>query len=47
MNRKLWERKKKNGLYLYKNYEFDCYEKIQLDLTNIDEKLSKRKFLKT
>lgn len=43
---KLWQHKRKNGLYLYQNYEFDRYEKIQLDLINIDEKLKKKKIFK-
>ncbi|MEN8123547.1 MAG: DUF5686 family protein [Bacteroidota bacterium] len=37
--KKIWSKKRKNGLYLYNKYEFDKYEKIEFDLNNVDEKL--------
>ena len=41
--KKIWRKKRRNGLYLYDRYEFDKYEKIEFDLNNIDEKLMNRK----
>ena len=41
--KKIWRKKRRNGLYLYDRYEYDKYEKIQFDLNNIDEKLMNRK----
>ena len=41
--RKIWAKKRRNGLYLYDRYEYDKYEKIQFDLNNIDEKLMNKK----
>ncbi|MDZ7615270.1 MAG: carboxypeptidase-like regulatory domain-containing protein [Flavobacteriaceae bacterium] len=37
--KKVWENKRRNGIYLYNQYEFSKYEKIEFDLNNIDEKL--------
>ncbi len=34
--RKIWERKRKNGLNMFPQYEYDKYEKIQFDLNSID-----------
>ena len=41
--KKIWRKKRQNGLYLYDRYEYDKYEKIEFDLNNIDEKLMNRK----
>ncbi len=41
--RKIWSKKRKNGLNMYDRYEFDRYEKIEFDLNNIDESLMDRK----
>lgn len=41
--RKIWEKKRKNGVYLYDKYEYDKYEKIEFDLNNIDDKLMNNK----
>lgn len=41
--RKIWAQKRKNGLNMYDQYEFDRYEKIEFDLNNIDEKLMGKK----
>lgn len=44
--RKIWAKKRQNGIHLYKQYEYDKYEKIEFDLNNIDEKFKKRKLFK-
>ena len=41
--KKIWAKKRLNGIYLYDQYEYDKYEKIEFDLNNIDEKLMNRK----
>ena len=44
--RKIWEKKRKNGLNLYNDYEYSKYEKIEFDLNNIDEKFKSSKVFK-
>ncbi|STZ69899.1 TonB-linked outer membrane protein, SusC/RagA family [Myroides odoratus] len=44
--RKIWERKRKNGLYMFSQYEFDKYEKIEFDLNSIDSAYRKKKIFK-
>ncbi len=44
--RKIWERKRKNGLYMYDQYRIDKYEKIQFDLNNIDSAFTEKKLFK-
>src|SRR5690606_24349569 len=34
--RKIWEHKRKNGLKLFKQYQYDKYEKVEFDLNTID-----------
>jgi hypothetical protein len=44
--RKIWERKRKNGLHMFSQYEYDKYEKIQFDLNSIDSAYQKKKIFK-
>ncbi len=44
--RKIWAKKRQNGIHLYKQYEYDKYEKIEFDLNNITEKFKKKKIFK-
>lgn len=44
--KKIWKKKRKNGIYLYDSYEYDKYEKIEFDLNSVDEKLKKSKLFK-
>ncbi len=37
--KKIWAKKRQNGLYLYDKFEYDKYEKIEFQLNNVDEKL--------
>ncbi|MFI1771940.1 DUF5686 family protein [Thalassobellus citreus] len=44
--RKIWEHKRRNGLNLYKQYEYDKYEKVEFDINTIDSALIKGKLFK-
>ncbi len=44
--KKIWERKRKNGLQQFKQYEYDKYEKVEFDLNTIDSALIKSKLFK-
>lgn len=44
--RKIWERKRQNGLKQFKQYEYDKYEKVEFDLNTIDSALIKSKLFK-
>lgn len=44
--RKIWERKKKNGLHQFNHYQYDKYEKIEFDLNSIDSTFMKSKIFK-
>lgn len=44
--RKIWERKRKNGLKIFKQYEYEKYEKVEFDLNTIDSAFMKRKVFK-
>ena len=44
--RKIWEKRRKNGLYLFAQYQMEKYEKIEFDLNSIDSAYMKRKLFK-
>ncbi|GAA3585021.1 DUF5686 family protein [Snuella lapsa] len=44
--RKIWEHKRKNGLNLHKQYEYDKYEKVEFDINTIDSALIKSKLFR-
>ena len=44
--RKIWEKKRQNGIHLYQQFEYDKYEKIEFDLNSIDETFKKKKLFK-
>lgn len=44
--KKIWERKRKNGLEQFKQYEYDQYEKVEFDLNTIDSALIKSKLFR-
>lgn len=44
--RKIWERKRKNGLRQFEHYQYDKYEKIEFDLNTIDSALMASKIFK-
>ena len=41
--KKIWKNKRNNGVYLYDKYQYDKYEKIEFDLNNVDEQITKNK----
>ena len=44
--RKIWEHKRKNGLSLFRQYQFQKYEKIEFDMNSIDSTFMKNKIFK-
>ncbi|RZN74915.1 MAG: carboxypeptidase-like regulatory domain-containing protein [Winogradskyella sp.] len=44
--KKIWERKRQNGLSQFKQYEYDQYEKVEFDLNTIDSALVKSKLFR-
>jgi hypothetical protein len=44
--KKIWERKRQNGLNQFNQYEYDQYEKVEFDLNTIDSALIKSKLFK-
>lgn len=44
--RKIWERKRRNGLRLFDQYAYDKYEKVEFDLNSIDSNFMKSKVFK-
>lgn len=44
--RKIWERRRKNGLKMFNQYQFEKYEKVEFDLNSIDSAFMKRKIFK-
>jgi len=44
--RKIWERRRKNGLKMFKQYQYDKYEKVEFDMNTIDSAFMKNKIFK-
>ncbi|AOW08372.1 DUF5686 and carboxypeptidase-like regulatory domain-containing protein [Flavobacterium gilvum] len=44
--RKIWERKRKNGLHLFDQYQMEKYEKVEFDINSIDSAYKKNKLFK-
>lgn len=44
--RKIWERKRKNGLHLFDQYQMEKYEKVEFDMNTIDSAFMKNKLFK-
>ena len=44
--RKIWERKRKNGLYQFNQYQMEKYEKVEFDMNTIDSAFMKNKVFK-
>ena len=44
--KKIWAKKRENGVNKFKTYEYDKYEKVEFDLNTIDSSLIKSKFFK-
>ena len=41
--KKIWAKKRQNGTYLFDQYQYDKYEKVEFDMNNIDSILKQRK----
>jgi hypothetical protein len=44
--RKIWERKRKNGLYQFDQYQMEKYEKVEFDMNTIDSAFMKSNLFK-
>jgi hypothetical protein len=44
--RKIWARKRKNGLKMFNQYQMDKYEKVEFDMNTIDSAFMKNKIFK-
>ena len=44
--RKIWERRRKNGLKMFKQYQYEKYEKVEFDMNTIDSAFMKNKLFK-
>ena len=44
--RKIWERRRKNGLKMFKQYAYDKYEKVEFDLNTIDSAMINSRLFK-
>jgi len=44
--RKIWEKKRRNGLRMFDQYKYDKYEKVEFDLNTIDSSVIKSKIFK-
>lgn len=44
--KKIWAKKRENGVYKYNSYQYDKYEKVEFDLNTIDSALIKSRMFK-
>lgn len=44
--RKIWERRRKNGLKMFKQYQYEKYEKVEFDLNTLDSAFMNKKIFK-
>ncbi|WP_338407996.1 DUF5686 family protein [uncultured Flavobacterium sp.] len=44
--KKIWERKRRNGLYLFDQYQMEKYEKVEFDINSIDSAYMKKNIFK-
>ncbi|MCK5815262.1 MAG: carboxypeptidase-like regulatory domain-containing protein [Flavobacteriaceae bacterium] len=44
--KKIWAKKRENGTHLFKQYQYEKYEKLEFDLNNIDSTMMEKKFFK-
>lgn len=44
--RKIWERRRQNGLHMFNQYQMEKYEKIEFDMNTIDSAYMKKKLFK-
>jgi hypothetical protein len=44
--KKIWAKKRQNGVYLFDQFQYDKYEKLEFDMNNIDSSMMKSKLFK-
>ncbi|MGV6846729.1 MAG: DUF5686 family protein [Lutibacter sp.] len=44
--KKIWAKERKNGIYLFNQYQYDKYEKLEFDMNNIDSAFMKNRLFK-
>jgi len=43
---KIWAKKRQNGIYLFDQYQYEKYEKLEFDMNNVDSAFMKKKLFK-
>jgi hypothetical protein len=43
---KIWAKKRQNGIYLFDQYQYEKYEKLEFDMNNVDSAMIKSKLFK-
>jgi hypothetical protein len=43
---KIWAKKRENGIYLFDQYQYEKYEKLEFDMNNVDSTFMKKKLFK-
>jgi hypothetical protein len=43
---KIWAKKRHNGIYLFDQYQYEKYEKLEFDMNNVDSAMMKSRFFK-
>ena len=44
--KKIWAKKRQNGIYLFDQYQYEKYEKLEFDMNNIDSAFMEKKLFK-
>ncbi|MEX1382747.1 DUF5686 family protein [Lutibacter sp.] len=44
--KKIWAKERQNGIYLFDQYQFEKYEKLEFDMNNVDSVFMKKKLFK-
>jgi hypothetical protein len=44
--KKVWAKERKNGIYLFDQYQYEKYEKLEFDMNNVDSVFMKKKLFK-
>ncbi len=44
--KKIWAKERKNGIYLFDQYQYEKYEKLEFDMNNIDSVFMQKKLFK-
>ena len=44
--KKIWAKERQNGIYLFDQYQYEKYEKLEFDMNNVDSAFMKKKLFK-